>query len=331
MRLKTKLLSLLIFISIFYNTAESHAAVGRFLNPITDICWHCVFPIKIGGITVSGAKFEGSVPTDPQASKPFCFCPRPLPLPQIGIPISFWEPARVIETVKTPYYSPFIGKGLMYSWKGGGTHSIDPTDTSVFSQAHYFIFPIWTMLEIFTDALCMEASGVDLAYITEVDPLWNNDSLAFIIQPESILFANIAAQMSCVADSVSSNAGLPLAPLFWCMGSWGSAYPMTGHVNDDDYVQANAAIAARTIFKLARQLLICDPGINVCGCVPTPIWKKDNYRLQAARPVRTATSHPIGRSDLIWGAFINPPLLSSGNSGDEFLWVIFRKRTCCVL
>jgi conjugal transfer pilus assembly protein TraU len=331
LRLKTNLLRLLVFISIFSNPAELLAASGQFLNPVTDICWNCIFPIRIGGIAVSGGKSEGSLPTDPQVFNPLCVCPLPPPLPpRVGIPISFWEPARIIETVKTPFYSPFIGKSLMKTWKGGGTHSIEPTETSVFAQAHYFIFPVWTLLEIFTDSICLEASGIDLAYITEVDPLWNNDSLAFIIQPESILFANLAAQMSCIADSVGANVGQPLSPLFWCMGSWGSAYPLTGHVNDDNYVQANAAIAARTIYKLARQLMICDPGINVCGCIPTPIWKKDNYKLQLARPVRTATSHPIGRSSLIWGSLINPPLRASGNSNDEFLWVVFRKRTCCV-
>lgn len=325
-------LFLIITAIFFLAVPESQAASGKFLNPIVDVCFQCVFPIKIGGIPISGGKSEGSVSTDPQVHLPLCICPLPPPLPpRVGIPVSFWEPARIVETVKTPFYSPMLGQQLMKSWKGAGTHSIDVTETSVFAQAHYFIFPIWTMLEIFTDAVCVEASGFDLAYMTEIDPLWNSDPLAFIIQPESILFANIAAQMACIADSVSANAGLPLYPMFWCMGSWGSAYPLTGHVNSDNLIQGNAAIAARMIYKLARQLMICDVGINVCGCIPTPIWKKDNYKLQLARPVRTAGSIPIGRSSILWGSFVNPPLNASGNSGDNFLHIIFRKRTCCVL
>jgi len=29
------------------------ACVGRFTNPITDVCWKCLFPIKIAGINVT--------------------------------------------------------------------------------------------------------------------------------------------------------------------------------------------------------------------------------------------------------------------------------------
>jgi conjugal transfer pilus assembly protein TraU len=35
---------------------------------------------------------------------------------------------------------------------------------------------------------------LDLAYLTEVDPLWADDELAAILNPEAVLFANVVAK-----------------------------------------------------------------------------------------------------------------------------------------
>jgi hypothetical protein len=68
-----------------------------------------------------------------------------------------------------------------------------------------------------------------VAYITELDPLWNADELSFILNPEAILFGNPIAQAACAADCVAATAGFPLNPLFWCGGCQGSLYPFTGN------------------------------------------------------------------------------------------------------
>jgi conjugal transfer pilus assembly protein TraU len=65
------------------------------------------------------------------------------------------------------------------------------------------------------DFPCTEKRDFDLAYMTEVDPLWNDDSLAFIINPEALLFGNPIAQTACVADSVAAAVYQPIDPLFW--------------------------------------------------------------------------------------------------------------------
>ncbi|MBI3753315.1 MAG: TraU family protein [Deltaproteobacteria bacterium] len=317
---------LLVILFLLITPWPSYAAPNnRILNPVTDISWNSIFPIKIGGVTV----VPSDQPDAPDLNKmPICACPAPPPIfVRPGIPISFWEPARLIETVKDPFFFPSIGSAIPIKSTNGGTSadsSIDGTDSSSFQQAHYFIFPVWALLELLTDFACVESGGFDLAYITEVDPLWNNDILAFILNPEAALFANPVAQLSCIPDSVASNLYLPLSPFFWCMGSWGSAYPLTGHVNNDNYLEANAAIAARMIFRQGRLLLLQDTGINLCAAVPTPIWVKHNYRLQLAMPVRNISAFPIGQSGLRWGGFKNPPFV-----GDNFVWAIFRKRACC--
>jgi conjugal transfer pilus assembly protein TraU len=300
---------------------------GSFVNPITDVCWHCIFPIKFGGITV----VPGIDPTEASSDtvqSPICVCPTPLGIPRPGIRTSFWEPARYIETVKDPFCFPSLGFGMPNPKQGflGGDIDAGPEQggATAFAQAHYFIFPVWSMMELLVDFVCVESGGFDLAYITEIDPLWNDDMLSMIIRPESLLFANLPAQTACMADSVAANAGQPLNPLFWCVGSWGSSYPMTGHTSSGDYVQANATIASRMLYKMARQGGICDPAVWECSCTPTPVWYKNHYKFHLSKPVRNSTCYPIGKSGLTWASGKNPPY-----AGDNFMWMIFRKRKCC--
>jgi conjugal transfer pilus assembly protein TraU len=77
---------------------------GRFVNPITDICWSCLFPITIGGLTVSPSGEDTDNP------KQFiCECPAPLIGIRIGIPISFWEPVRMIDVTRTKFCMVNLG------------------------------------------------------------------------------------------------------------------------------------------------------------------------------------------------------------------------------
>lgn len=321
----------ILFMIIAATPARADLKSGQFVNPITDVAWHEIFPIKIGGVTLFGS---GNYDSPDPASYPLCVCPAPPPLfYRIGISMSFWEPARMVETVATPYYFPFLGMGMNIGGtkgflSGKNAEMNAANEISSFAQAHYWIFPVWSLLGLLTDFVCVDSSGLDVAYITEVDPLWNDSQLAFIIQPEALLFANPFAQMACAADAASVNVRGPLDPLFWCIGG-SSSYPMTGHAGDENLIQANATIAARMIFKLSRQLLICDTGLNLCQCTPTPIWRKSNYKLHAARPAVRKIAWPIGKSAFFYGSGLNPPYRGSKGPGDEFLWMLFRKRACC--
>lgn len=308
------------------------AQAGRPLNPVADIAWHEIFPVSVGGITVRGN--ESTSPSSFAAiASPVCNCPAPPPVfVRAGIPVGLWEPARLIETVKDAGYFPSLGFTMPLSGHrdgSRGSHASGAT-TTAFQQAHYLIFPVWTLLELMLDAVCLESSGFDLVYMSELDPLWQEDALAMVIQPEVLLFANAAAQLACVADATATAADHPLDPLFWCVGSGGSVYPLTGHVSGNNFTMANATVAGRMLYKLARQLLVCDTGAYVCSCVPTPIWVKSHYKMQIARPVRGSKAVLFGQSDFLWGSGKNPPMGAGSNEPDNFLWVLFRKRMCCV-
>ncbi len=311
--------------------ASALCAPGRFMNPVTDICWDCMFPMKIGGLTI-----VPGLPDEPDlTSIPVCACPFPPPIFwRPGITFSFWEPARYAETVKDPYCFPSLGFGLSNPSGGflGGTGDSDTVAGKTFQQAHYFIYPVMTIMELFTDVSCLELSGFDVGYMTEVDPSWNQDYLMAILDPKVFLVANPIAQMSCIADSVASNLDFPLDFMFWCMGSWGSAYPVTGNNQDHDYTQGNIGIAYRLLYKLAGFGLVCDVDnpVTLCTCLPLPLLIKHNYRLQEAMPVPDWICHGVGTSDLVWGVGKNPPFVGLGTAADNFVWMIFRKRGCCM-
>ena len=307
---------------------------GSIINPITDVCWQCMFPMSMGGMSFghgAGASAgEGTGTT-------VCSCPSSKTL--MGMSVSFWEHARLNETVKDAYCFPSLGTGMN---DGGGLSSLlagsqrggDAAEHSEYSsqQSHWFIFPVWIWLNLFTDFPCIEKKPFDVAYMTEVDPLWNDDALSFVINPEALLFGNPITQLSCVADTIAATVGSPIDSMFWCHGAWGSPYPLSGSKSDSLSMSTNAGLAARTVFKLGREMLLFDTGINECAQsgVMTPIMHKNNYRFQIARPVRGNECIPVGKPPMIWGAGKNPSLGAGKNSADNFLWVMTRARKCCI-
>jgi conjugal transfer pilus assembly protein TraU len=331
----TSVIVMLTAASWLVSASVVHAATacsGTPINPITDICWQCMFPAQIGSVSYGNG--QESAPGN--ITSPACVCPDSKQGIIAGLSVAFWEHARMIETVKDPYCFPILGTGMTNPKPGfssGTARGPGHNDNEyAFQQAHYYTFPAWSILKLFMDFPCAEQGGFDLAYMTEVDPMWNDDSLSFIINPEALLFGNPVSQVACVADSVAATVSTPIDPLFWCMGSWGSFYPLTGSMNSSEPLSVNAGLAARMLFKLGRESLLFDTGINQCssGGVITPILVKSNYRLQIVKPVRGTACNPIGRPSLIWGSAKNPPWGAGTNSPDNFLWSMTRRRVCCV-
>ncbi|NQY38138.1 MAG: TraU family protein [Alteromonadaceae bacterium] len=296
------------------------------INPITDVSWQSMFPISIGGIVEYGNSNMENVDEDPNS--PVCSCSVG-GIPKFGLSASFWEPARIIDTVSTPYCMMPIGSEIGNKMQGklGGSYQHHNGGSKLFQQLHYYIFPVLAILDMYTDLPCIEYDReFDVAMLTEVLPSWNDDLMAMIINPEAILFANPAAALACAADSASViSLGKPINSLYWCMGSWGMSYPLAGSITATDYVEGNAALAARGIYLMGRTGLLQEFSANGCSRYYAPIWNKDRYRLQMVRPVVESHAKYIGSPGILWTQNKHPVV-----GKDNFEWLIFRKVNCCV-
>lgn len=275
----------------------SFAKSGVSFNPITDIHWGEI------DLTIEG----------------ICICVKGWDV-EVGIVVSYWEPFLLVDTVSEANYSPMLGQSVGSNILPGKNQSSDTANVneSTFAQAHGFLLPLFPFI-------CSRSDYG--AWWSEFDSTWQSDELSAIITPEAGLFANKAMQMACMADAAAVNIGWPLDVMPWCVGSGGSAYPMTGHVDNDNIVQANSTVAARLIYKMNRMFMICDP-FPQCGCINTPVWIKSHYKLHTARPGIRDT-YPIGKSAKFYDSFLNTPYMGALGPNDEFLWVVYRIQRCC--
>ncbi|CAB1371192.1 protein of unknown function (plasmid) [Denitratisoma oestradiolicum] len=95
-------------------------------------------------------------------------------------------PVRRVDVTRTPYCFVSLG-GIQLdpgirAPEGEVRRQQDLTMQSSY-QVHWYVDPILYWLEVVLDHPCMETGSLDVAYITEVDPLWNDDELTMLLNP----------------------------------------------------------------------------------------------------------------------------------------------------
>lgn len=314
------------FFALFFLSIVS-SIHGDIVNPITDVCWECIFPITLGGINVTPNSKDFS-----SYSTPICICSG-IP-PKIGVPITFWEPARMIDVTRQPYKLVGLG-GIQLGTaniKNRGSSSLiseTPEKTS-FYHVHYYIYPILSLLGLLTDFQCVESENLDVTYMSEFDPLWGDDSLQNIFNPEASLFANPLAQLACIADCTQSSLNNPNDKLFWCAGCQGSLYPFGGAVpHTRGPLQASSLLVHRCLAQLHRMGIVKGyEKDDFCEPRRMPIIKKSLYKTQIVRPVpqTSGACHALGKSEQIWGIGKTYPV----GGEDDFVYLIWIKKQCCL-
>lgn len=305
--------------------------VGKFPNPITDICWSCILPISLGKVTM--ASIGGQEDTENPAN-PICSCGVN---PVVGLSIGFWEPARHVEVVRRPFCLVSLG-GLDLNpgiAAPEAARTLEASgETSGFYQAHFYANPVMYWLKVIADFPCLEPGSFDLAYMTEIDPLWNDDELTLILNPEAVLFANPVALAACAADCVAATAGFPRSELFWCAGCQGGLLPLDGNTRVHmGGVRTAELMTQRLTAKMHRELLAWGwhGKKGQCGPYFLPVMDKTAYKTQLTFPIAATDKiggkccQPFGRTTALWGAGKEYPV-----KGEDFAFMLFRKRNCCV-
>ena len=326
------LTALALLALLWSGAASAQSCTGRFINPISDVCWECLFPVSIGPIDIGGAS---GAPDTPNPSSPICLCGSPIP--RIGLSLGVWEPARLMDVTRTPWCFPNLGgltidPGLHAARGRTGSSGGDGAAGSVW-HAHYYMYPLLSWIGVLLDLGCLEGGGLDIAWTSELDPAWLDDELSFLLNPEAALFANLPAQAACAADCAAASAGLPLDPMFWCAGCQGGMYPLTGNVAAHvGGVQASLLAAQRLVYRLHRAGIAWGTSGSraLCRRYPMPVMKKSQYRWQMTEPV-PATSpaagcNPTGRSSVLWETLREVPV-----AGENFGYLLWRKTNCCML
>ena len=141
---------------------------GSFVNPITDVCWGCMFPLSLGSLKI----WPSSRADTKNPDLPICACGTPVP--RVGLAMGFWEPVRLVDVSTKPWCFPNLGGiKLDPGFSIGNGYASNSSQIGGQSQntakyhVHYYIYPLLYWLEVVTDFLCLEASSFDVAYMSE--------------------------------------------------------------------------------------------------------------------------------------------------------------------
>jgi conjugal transfer pilus assembly protein TraU len=319
-------------------TGSAHAVVpgacsGQFFNPIAHTNWNDMFPITVAGMRVSAG--GNSTPPLMAVMPPVCVCPTSLGFPFVGIGITYWQPLYISEVEHRPGCLSSLGgidvlTGAFDMLAGEGTTRGGPQRSNRM-QIHWFEYPLFSMLDMMKAISCRSRSGFNLAYMTEIDPLWQDETWSAIFTPESAVFANPVAQAACAVDSVASTFSHSLDPLFWCAGSWGSVYPMAGnasHAGDSFTLnnQVQAKFLARN-HRMGLQMQTIGP-TAICLSHPNPVWIKSQYRFNQVAPVnRRGRSVNTGN----YGRMFTFPPVTNAPTQEHTVNLIWQGQQCCLM
>ncbi|RIY35873.1 TraU family protein [Psittacicella gerlachiana] len=294
---------------------------------LTDICWDCLFPIKIAGASITGREQREDIPAG-AVSSPGCACRQKADLPRVGYTLGFWQPVRLVELVRTP--------GCMLSLNGTktsigrkqqlGTRGSQELGQGIsFYHYHLYSFPLLQILGLFNRDLCFsnEFSSIDILYASEIDPSWNYPEIAQLVFPETQLFSNRASVATCSADTLANLGQRTSNGLFWCAGTWGTLYPLSGfEVSVGSGARITSLLATRALASSHRRGF--EPQTmgkeSLCRLQPSFKFVPEQYRFSMLYPMPQNSKHPIGKSPFLWG---------EASGAEDAVYVIWRWRDCC--
>lgn len=312
----------------------AHAQVGctgRLFDPVADPNWNDMFPINIAG-SASGPNSDPSQMAEPAV----CTCPDILGIPYIGMGVTFWAPQYVAEVERVPGCLATLGgigampEFAMEQSEQADTVSHEKGEISRM-QVNWYQYPVFGALKVLQRLKCVNSvTDASLVWTTPIDPTWQNDLWGIIYNPESVLFANPLAISACAVDAVASSYRFPIDAMFWCVGTWGTLYPLTGNGNIQFSNQStNGLILGKFLakeYRLGAMEATTGPQ-NECSAHISPVWVKSQFRVDEIGPTVTQ-GDPVyfGKTEFTWGLF-PPANYPTHESSEYLLWV---GEQCCI-
>ena len=158
---KISFLFILLFFSLVPQVHADPSCEGRFVNPITDVCWRCIFPLSLGSVQVG----KGDLPDTSNPGSPLQLCPAPPPLfVRPGLAIGYWEPMAMTDVSRSPGCMVNLGGFSINLGKTGmGTARKDDKQVNgAFYHVHWYKYPLTYWLNIITSAGCLEGYSLSV-------------------------------------------------------------------------------------------------------------------------------------------------------------------------
>ncbi len=326
-----KQILLIALFSLFQlSSAQTQTCTGAFPNPLSDICYDCLFPITLGGGLIN-LGIQGDDYNTGTGTNPICSCADNL---SVGTPVSFWEPRYMVDVTNTAGCMPLLG-GIQIplpfnALENGSTSLGNGSGKSAFMQLNEYINPVMTALGVISASPCLDNRSFDIPYMSWADPTWNDDTLALILTPYAFAFSDVASIAAEAPDSIQATIGFPNQYLFWVAGAWGEMYPLTGNVNvANTPEQVSHLLVARILAKLhaagAQQTTAGVNALKACNAfgVPELIMDKRQYKTNRVFPFPDGMCTPIGRPLMLQESGAARP------TDKDYGYFIFQRKDCC--
>lgn len=304
---------------------------------LTDLCWTCIFPLRIMGIPLLGSPNN----TPDLLSPGICVCPsRMFPaVPAPGISFGMWLPSHVHEVTRKPFCSPLLGIsladflgpaiGLTRTMHGAGQgHNGGDVGQASNYFWHWVKLPTGAIWDLFAATACTDKfPDVDIGYMSEFDPTMWDDVLAMYTHPEASIFEPVWAEAACIADGVVSTLRKPMPGLFFCAGTWGRMYPFTPRHDTNETIEGHMLVATRGLAAMHRRALahLTTGPIGICGFAPWFVIPKQQYKFQNLWPFpQRGQAQWIGASSWRFGTFRKTP------AHEDRVLTQFTFRECCI-
>lgn len=327
-------------LSLFSGMALASAVCKGDVWLPTSTNWNNAFPITTAGVSSGGGVNNPSKMYMPA----MCVCKFIGPVPVPGIGITYWEPLYIAEVTNMPGCVSSLGgikvlpdsltnyvesSSKLYNsdheLSGGGNNLRN-------MQVHWLEYPLFAIMDVFGGMGCQSGmAGFAVGGLTEINPVWQQETLANMFYPMVFLVAEVPAQLSCIPDSIASTARNPIDALFWCVGAQGLMYPLTAWSSmlDSGGANTNLNILAKFMQTYAQSgALLATIGKGAtCNSHYSPYLIRSQFRFEPIQPVGSSRTATFGMPVELWGS--SPPLNPADRIDNNFL--IWQGRQCCFL